>query len=199
MYPGAVIRRVCVFLGSSKGARPAYERAATTLGTQLAQRGQGLVYGGASVGLMGAVADACLDAGGEVIGVIPEALRDRELAHGGLTALHVVPSMHARKAKMAELADAFVALPGGVGTLEELTEVLTWAQLGIHAKPCAVLDVEGYYTPLLSMFDRMVAEGFLRAEHRSLLLAAAEPGALLDALTTARTPHVAKWMDDAET
>src|SRR5512142_817811 len=160
------MKRVCVFCGSSVGVNPEYARMARRLGGALARRGMGLVYGGGGIGLMGAVADAALDAGGEVVGVIPRALQLRELAHANLTALHVVGSMHERKAKMAELSHAFVALPGGMGTLEELAEILTWAQLGLHQKPCGLLDVAGYYQPLVGFFDRAVAEGFLKPEHR---------------------------------
>ena len=177
------MRRVCVFCGSATGARPSYVAAARALGVELARRGLGLVYGGAGIGLMGAVANAALAAGGEVVGVIPAALEARELAHAGLTRLEVVGSMHERKARMAELADGFVALPGGMGTLEELAEILTWAQLGIHRKPCGVLDVEGYWLPFVAFLDHAVQERFLRPEHRGLLTVAAEPSALLDALS----------------
>ncbi len=189
------MRRICVFCGSSPGARPSYGQAARSLGAQLAGRGVGLVYGGASVGLMGALADAALAAGGEVIGVIPRALEARELAPAGLTRLEVVGSMHERKARMAELADAFVALPGGMGTVEELAEMLTWAQLGIHAKPCGVLDVDGYWSPLLAFLDHAVEERFLRPQHRSILLSAEEPGRLLDALAAYVPPVREAWLD----
>lgn len=187
-------RRVCVFCGSAAGARPAYATAARALGSLIAARGLGLVYGGASVGLMGLVADAVLAAGGEVVGVIPAALEARELAHAGVSRLEVVASMHERKARMSELADAFVALPGGMGTLEELAEMLTWAQLGIHSKPCGVLDVDGYWQPLIAFFDHAVQERFLRPEHRSLLITAAEPAALLDALARYVPPARAAWL-----
>src|SRR5512140_2299313 len=166
------MKRICVFCGSSVGRNPRYVEAARRVGVALARRGIGLVYGGASVGLMGAVADAALEAGGEVVGVIPKALQLRELAHARLTTLHVVASMHERKAKMAELADGFVALPGGMGTLEEFAEILTWAQLGLHAKPSGLLDVGGYYAPLIQFFDRAVVEGFVRPEHRRMVLVA---------------------------
>ncbi len=189
------MRRICVFCGSSPGARPSYANAARSLGAQLAGRGVGLVYGGASVGLMGAVADAALAAGGEVIGVIPRALEARELAHAGLTRLEVVGSMHERKARMAELADAFVALPGGMGTVEELAEMLTWAQLGIHDKPCGVLDVDGYWSPFLAFLDHAVEERFLRRQHRSILVSADEPSRLLDALETYVSPIREAWLD----
>ncbi len=167
------------------------------MGQTLARRGLGLVYGGGSVGLMGAVADAALAAGGEVIGVIPEVLQIRELAHRSLTTLHVVGSMHERKALMAELSDGFVALPGGMGTLEELSEVLTWAQLGLHARPIGLLDVAGYYQPLADFFDRAVGAGFLRPAHRALLLVGHEPGALLDRFAAWRGPVLDHVLDRA--
>jgi uncharacterized protein (TIGR00730 family) len=189
------MERVCVFCGSSPGRSPAYLDAARATGRALARRGIGLVYGGGSVGLMGAAADAALAAGGEVIGVIPRGLQLRELAHAGLTTLHVVGSMHERKAKMAELAHGFVALPGGMGTLEELAEILTWAQLGLHARPCGLLDVAGYYDPLVAFLDRAVAEGFVRPEHRRLLVVAEDPDALLDAFEAWRPPPVERWID----
>lgn len=176
------LRRVCVYCGSRPGRRPSYADAARQLGALLADAGIGLVTGGGRVGLMGVVADAVLEAGGEAIGVIPQALLDREVGHEGLTELHVVRSMHERKAAMAELADAFVALPGGLGTLEEISEALTWAQLGIHAKPCGLLDVDGYYAPLARFLDHTVDEGFVLAERRAALVVAAEPAALLDGL-----------------
>jgi uncharacterized protein (TIGR00730 family) len=166
------------------------------MGRALARRGIGLVYGGGSVGLMGAVADATLAAGGEVVGVIPRALQLRELAHPGLTTLHVVGSMHERKARMAELAHGFVALPGGMGTLEELAEILTWAQLGLHARPVGLLDVAGYYEPLVGFFDRAVREGFIRPDHRRLLAVASEPDALLDRFDAWQAPAVERWIDD---
>lgn len=190
------VRRVCVFCGSATGARPAYRRAAARLGVELARRGLGLVYGGGSVGLMGVVADAALAAGGEVTGVIPRRLARKEIAHAGLTRLRVVPSMHARKAAMADLADAFVAMPGGLGTLEELSEMLTWAQLGLHAKPCALLDVAGYWRPLVRLLDHAVEERFVRPEHRRLLLVERSPARLLDRLLRWRPPpHRRRWID----
>ena len=191
----SALRRVCVFSGSSPGARPAYRAMARSLGTSLARAGLGLVYGGAKVGLMGALADAAIESGGEAIGVIPKALVDKELAHPGLTELRVVASMHERKQQMAELADAFVALPGGMGTLEEMAEILTWAQLGIHAKPCGLLNVEGYYDRLTHFLDHAVAERFITPEHRSMLVVAATPGELLQAFATYRAPTVKKWVD----
>jgi uncharacterized protein (TIGR00730 family) len=193
------MRRVCVFCGSSAGARPEYLAAARTLGRGLAERGVGVVYGGARVGLMGAVADAALAAGGDVTGVIPRALQEREIAHPGLTTLHVVASMHERKALMSEASDAFVTLPGGLGTLEELFEVWTWAQLGIHAKPCGVLNVAGYYTPLLDFLDRGVAEQFVRARYRSMLLVDDDVERLVDRLAAYRPEGVTRWMAPSET
>ena len=177
-----MISRVLVFCGSSPGARPEYTAAAAELGRLLAARNLGLVYGGARVGLMGAVADAALAAGGEVIGVIPRQLIEHEIAHTGLTDLREVSTMHERKALMAELSDAVIALPGGTGTLDELFELFTWSQLGLHRMPIGVLDVAGYWQPLLAMLDHMVAERLLRAEHRDTLLVQREPGPLLDAL-----------------
>jgi hypothetical protein len=190
------MRRVCVFCGSSAGRRPVHLEAARATGRALARRGIGLVFGGGSVGLMGAVADAALAAGGEVVGVIPRALQLRELAHGGLTALHVVGSMHERKARMADLADAFVALPGGIGTLEEFAEILTWAQLGHHARPCGLLDVDGYFAPLIAFFDHAVEEGFVRAEHRRLMVVAHDPDELIDRFASWKPPPIEKWIDD---
>jgi len=194
-----VIAAVTVFCGSSDLVDAKYFDAARELGEKLARRRWRLVYGGGSVGLMGAVASAVLEAGGEVDGVIPRALEARELAHGGLTRLHRVGSMHERKAKMAELADAFVALPGGMGTLEELSEILTWAQLGLHAKPSGLLDVEGYYRPLVAFFDHAVAQGFLRPEHRRLLLVGEDIDALLGAFERYEPPNVQRWIDPATT
>jgi uncharacterized protein (TIGR00730 family) len=169
------VTRVCVFCGSNPGAREIYADAARRLGVALAEAGIGLVYGGASVGLMGTIADAALAAGGEVVGVIPRALVDREIAHGGVSQLVVVGTMHERKAKMAELADAFVALPGGFGTLDELAEIVTWGLLGLHQKPIGLYDVEGYWAPLLQFFDHAVVEGFIRPAHRALIDVFDEP------------------------
>ena len=190
----AGIRRVCVFSGSRSGTNPGYERAARELGEAMAARGLGLVYGGASVGLMGAVADAVLRAKGEAIGVIPEALVSKELAHAKLTELHVVETMHERKAKMVDLSDAFVALPGGFGTFDELFEVLTWAQLGIHEKPIALLDAEGYYQPLVAMVDSAIRAGFVPEDQRALLLIEPTPARVLDALESYVYPTLGrKW------
>lgn len=193
------LRSLCVFCGSSVGARPEYAAAAAELGTLLARRGIRVVFGAGHVGLMGVVADAALAAGGQAIGVIPQLLVDRELAHRGLTELRIVGSMHERKALMAELADGFIALPGGLGTFEELCEVLTWAQLGIHNKPCGCLNTLGYYDPLLALLDHAAAEQFMRAEHRQLLCAAAEPAELLDLLELQQPLTVEKLFDRAIT
>lgn len=193
------MHRVCVFCGSSPGANPAYTEAARELGGLLAQRGLGLVYGGAHVGLMGAVADAALAAGGAVIGIIPESLVRKEVAHTGLEDLRVVRSMHERKAQMADLADGFIALPGGCGTFEEFFEIVTWAQIGIHSKPSALLNVAGYYDPLLSLFEHAVAERFVRPEHRHLILTDTDPARLLDAMERYRAPVLEKWMDRNQT
>jgi len=189
------MKRICVFCGSSPGSRPEYRAAAEELGAELARRNVGLVYGGTSVGLMGVLAEAVLKAGGEAVGVIPERLMKREVGHKGLTKLHVVRSMHERKALMADLSDAFVAMPGGYGTLEEFCEVVTWSQLGLHAKPCGVLNVLGYYTPLLAMFDHAVQERFLKVENRRLVLARESASELLQALEEWRPVRVEKWLD----
>jgi uncharacterized protein (TIGR00730 family) len=191
--------RLCVFCGSNSGHDPAYGELAAQLGRALAQRRIGLVYGGGRVGLMGVLADAALAAGGEVIGVIPKALLDREVGHRGLTQLRVVDSMHARKALMVELADGFVALPGGIGTLEELFEVWTWAQLGMHRKPCGLLDVGGFFTPLVSFLDHVVATGFLSSTSRAMLAVAASPDELLAQFSAYEAPAVAKWVTSAQT
>lgn len=179
-------RRVCVFCGSSSGNRPEHRANAEALGRELARRGHGLVFGGGHVGLMGVIADAVLAAGGEVIGVIPEALRDRELAHEGVTELVVTADMHSRKARMAALCGAFIAMPGGLGTYEELFEVVTWAQLGFHDKPIGLLDSEGYFQPLIALLDHAVKEGFVRQHDRELFHRSADPKVLLDELLPAR-------------
>ncbi len=187
---------VCVFAGSSSGARAGYREAAAALGTAIAERGMGLVYGGASVGLMGTAADAALAAGGRVVGVLPSWLDRRELAHTGLSELKVVGSMHERKALMADMADMFAVLPGGIGSLEECFEVWTWTQLGIHKKPIGLLNVEGYYDALETFLDQVVAESFLRPEHRGLLCSAPTADELLDLLAGAELPDLEKWLDD---
>jgi uncharacterized protein (TIGR00730 family) len=189
------VRSVCAFCGSSPGTEPAYEETARALGRTLAKRGLTLVYGGGRVGLMGVVADAALGAGGVVVGVIPKALLEREIAHTRLTDLRVVDSMHERKAMMSDLSEGFVALPGGTGTLEEFFEVLTWAQLGEHRKPCGLLNAEGYYDPLLSVFDHMVAKGFLSEKHRAMVLVETQPEPLLEAFARYRPPGVPKWIE----
>ena len=187
------IRTLCVYCGSHTGRGQAYAEAARRLGRLLAGEGIGLVYGGAAKGLMGVLADEALAAGGSVTGVIPRALEAREVAHRGLTELHVVNSMHERKALMEALADGFVALPGGFGTLEELVEILTWAQLRLHSKPCGILNIARYYDPLLRLLDHMEAEGFLRPQHRGMLLVADEPSELLRQFREYRAPAVEKW------
>jgi uncharacterized protein (TIGR00730 family) len=190
---------VCVFCGSNGGADPAYLAAAEAVGAGLAQRGIRTVYGGGRVGLMGALADSARAAGGEVVGVMPQALVDREIGHTGIDDLRVVDTMHERKALMVELSDAFVALPGGIGTLEELFEVYTWAQLGIHAKPLALLDVAGYYEPLAAFLDHAVAQRFLRAETRSMLAVADSIEGVLETFERWRPPAMHKWIDLDET
>ncbi len=187
------MQRICVFCGSNSGANPAYVEAARDLGRALAQRGIGLVYGGGNIGLMGALADAVMTAGGEAIGVIPEALMRKELGHRGVTELRVVGSMHERKAMMADLADGFIAMPGGYGTLEEYCEVLTWTQLGYHRKPCGLLNVAGFYDALLAFLDHAAGERFLRTEHRALVLAESDPEQLLERIAAWRPLAVEKW------
>ncbi|MFO1282506.1 MAG: TIGR00730 family Rossman fold protein [Burkholderiales bacterium] len=193
------LSRVCVYCGANPGRDPAYAEAARAMGRTLARRGIGVVTGGGRVGLMGVVADAVLDAGGTVTGVIPEALMKKELAHGGLTELVVTPSMHERKARMAELADGFVALPGGLGTYEELFEIWTWAQLGWHAKPCGLLNANGFYDRLVAFVDHATAEGFLRAEHRTMLVVDTDPERLVDRFADYVAPSVAKWIGRDQT
>jgi len=188
------LRRVCVYCGSHRGRKASYAEAARRLGELLGARGIGLVYGGGRVGLMGVVADAALTAGAEVVGVIPEALETAEVGHRGLTELRVVGTMHERKAQMVELADAFIALPGGLGTLDELFEVWTWSQLGLHRKPCGLLDTDRYFAPLLAFLDRMVEDEFVRPEHRRMLLCDTSPTSLLDRLEAYRAPAVGKFL-----
>ena len=193
------LHRVCVFCGSNNGSKPEYRVAASTLGALLGHRKIGLVYGGARVGLMGAVADAALAAGGEVIGVMPQALVDREIAHLNLTKLHIVHSMHERKQRMSDLSDAFIAMPGGFGTLEEFCEVLTWGQIGIHRKPCGILNTLGYYNGLLAMFDHGLEERFIRTSHRSAVLSSSDPLELLGILSEYHPAITSKWLDKSET
>jgi len=192
------MKRICVFCGSSAGNRAEYRACAEELGAELVRRQIGLLYGGGNVGLMGAIADSVLKAGGEAIGVIPEHLMAREIGHSHLTKLHIVRSMHERKALMADLSDAFIALPGGFGTLEEFFEVLTWSQLGLHAKPCGIVNVLDYYTPLLAMLDHAVEERFLKAQNRARVLARETPIELLQALEQWHPVHVEKWLDRDE-
>jgi uncharacterized protein (TIGR00730 family) len=189
------LKRICIYCGSNSGSRPEYTRAAQEMGAALAQRGIELVYGGGRVGLMGTLADAVLAAKGTVIGVIPEALVAKEVAHQRLTDLRVVRSMHERKALMADLADAFVALPGGFGTMEEFCEVLTWAQLGLHRKPHGLLNVAGFYDPLLAFFDHAVAENFVRPAHRAFVVSETDPHRLLHRLASTQSPNLDKWID----
>jgi uncharacterized protein (TIGR00730 family) len=194
------VKRVCVFCGSSPGARPTYGDAAEELARVLVAEGIGVVYGGGQVGLMGRLADAVLAEGGEAIGVLPEALVAKEIGHPGLSDLRVVGSMHERKALMAELSDAFVALPGGLGTVEELFEVYTWAQLGLHRKPCALLDVDGYYAGIAKFLAHAVEERFLREDHRAMLMVERDPRALVERLRRFEpTAVVPKWIDRGET
>ena len=188
------MRNVCVYCGSSTGARAAYASQARAFGRALARRGLGLVYGGASVGIMGVLADAVLAAGGRVVGVMPRPLLARELAHRGVSELRITESMHERKQVMAELADAFVALPGGAGTLEELFEAWTWSQLGLHRKPCALLDAEHYFEALVNFLDHATVEGFVQRRDRALLLIAHEPEELLDRLESYSPPQIEPWL-----
>ena len=195
----STLRRVCVFCGSNPGNRRDYEDAAVALGRALVDRDLELVYGGASVGLMGVLADAVLAAGGRAVGVMPEAFVAKEIVHDGLSELLVVSSMHERKAAMAERADAFVALPGGFGTFEETLEVITWTQLGLHAKPVGLLDVAGFFDHLVRFIDHAVDEGFVRTAHRELVIVDPEPIGMLDRLQRFEPPTVAKWIDRSST
>jgi len=193
------LANVCVYCGAHPGRDPAYTAAAALLGRTLAERGIGIVYGGGRVGLMGVVADAALAAGGRVIGIIPQALMKKELAHAGLTEMIVTTSMHERKAQMAERADAFVALPGGLGTFEELFEIWTWGQLGWHRKPCGVINVAGFYDGLIAFLDHAAGAGFVRPVHRGMLLVDDDPSRLLDRFAQYEAPAVPKWVERAET
>lgn len=192
------VSAIAVFCGSSTGIAPAYAAAARVLGTAIAGRGLELVYGGGNVGLMGAIADAALAADGRVTGVIPEALMAREIGHTGLTDLRVVSSMHERKAMMAALADRFIAMPGGFGTFEEFFEVVTWTQLGLHAKPAGLLNVAGFYDPLIAFLDRATEAGFIKPPHRAMVLDDADPERLLERLLVAEPPTVVKWITPRE-
>ncbi len=193
------LTNLCVYCGSSSGRIDAYARAAREFAHAMVERNIGLVYGGASVGIMGTLADEMLRLGGQAVGVIPESLLRRELAHPGLSELHVTPSMHARKTLMAELADGFVALPGGIGTFEEIFEVWTWAQLGFHNKPCGLLNVAGYYDALTAFLDHAAAEQFVGVETRSMLFVESEPTALLDRIVTCKPAVLSKWVGHGET
>ncbi|MFL5554213.1 MAG: TIGR00730 family Rossman fold protein [Gemmatimonadaceae bacterium] len=189
------MRRLAIFCGSNPGSRPDYVEGAKSLARLLSARGIGIVYGGSSVGLMAALADAMLDEMGDVIGVIPRMLVEREVANKTLTDLRIVDSMHARKAMMAELADGFVALPGGIGTLEEFFEIWTWGQLGMHEKPCGLLNIAGYFDPLLAFLDRAVEEKFVRDTHRAMVVVESDPLALLARFETYEPPRVVKWIN----
>jgi uncharacterized protein (TIGR00730 family) len=193
------MKRICVYCGSSPGLLPDYRAAAQVLGHELAARGLGLVYGGASVGVMGAVADAVLEKGGQAIGVIPFALATREVAHDGLDELFVVESMHERKAKMAELSDGFIALPGGWGTIEEIFEMLTWAQLGFHQKPCGLLNISGYYDHLYTFLEHAIDQRFVREEYRPMIMMEQTADGLLDRYQHYQAPSVKKWIGPEET
>lgn len=193
------MRSVCVFCGSSVGDDTAFADGARRLAGDLVERGYSLVYGGGSVGLMGVLADAMLAAGGRVVGVIPRMLWEREVGHKGLTDLRIVETMHERKAMMAELSDGFIAMPGGIGTFEEFFEVWTWGQLGVHRKPCALLNVDGYFDPMLAMIDTMIRRRFLKSEYREMVLVDTTPGALLARMEVYEPPSVGKWIDRAET
>lgn len=192
------IKSICVYCASSPGVDPAFVIAARSMGQLIAREGIRLVYGGGHVGLMGAVADAALAEGGEVHGVITRALEDKEIAHGGLTRLDVVETMHQRKAAMADMSDAFVMLPGGLGTLEEFFEVLTWTQLGVHAKPCGILDVEGYFDPLQDLLDAATRQRFVREEHRQIVMTESDPASLLSRLRSWTPVTVDKWLDRSQ-
>jgi len=194
-----LIKKICVYCGSSPGNNPAYAQAARDLANELVQREIGLVYGGASIGIMGEIADTVLSSGGEVIGVMPQSLVDYEVSHGGLTELKVVASMHERKALMADLSDGFIALPGGLGTLEELFEVLTWAQLGFHNKPIALLNTAYYYDSLLRFLDQSVESGFVKSGHREMLLVDETPDSLMDQVTNYEPVQLDKLIGKGET
>jgi uncharacterized protein (TIGR00730 family) len=190
------MKSICVYCGSNAGNKPAYAERAIALGTRIAKEGLALVYGGGNVGLMGIVANSVLEAGGDVIGVIPQQLVDWEVAHRGVTRLEVVGSMHERKARMFDLADGFVALPGGFGTLDEMFEMLTWRQLGLGEKPCAFLDVDGFYAPLIAMIDRMVDERFLHADQRRDLWHGDDLDTLFAWMRAYEPAHASKWLDE---
>jgi len=192
------LKNICVYLGSNAGRTPVYVEQARGLGRELARRGIGLVYGGSNVGLMGALADAALEAGGRVVGILPERLQAKEVAHLGLTELHIVATMHERKRMMSEMSDGFIALPGGAGTLEEIFETWTWAQLGFHAKPCGLLNIAGYYDKLAAFLDHAAQERFMREEHRAMLMVESSPAALLDRYAAYQPPTVSKWITEGK-
>lgn len=194
-----MLHTICVFCASHSGADPRYAESARAFGDLLARSGRRIVYGGGNTGLMGALAESALAAGGEIVGVMPKHLVDREVAHRGLTRLDVVDSMHQRKARLADMADAFVALPGGLGTLEEFVEIWTWGQLGLHRKPYGLLNVAGYYTPLLGFLDHAVVHGFVRPEHRAMVQVAADPAELIAAMEAAPPPAQPKWLHRSTT
>lgn len=187
------MRRICVYCGSNTGKRPVYANAAKDLADVLVRHELELVYGGADKGIMGIIADAVLEQGGKVHGVIPQMLMEKEIAHQGLTELHVVASMHARKTMMAALSDGFIAMPGGYGTLEEIIEIITWGQLRFHDKPCGLLNIDGYFGQLIAYLDHANAEGFLRTENRNMLLVDADPAGLIQQFERYAAPHVEKW------
>jgi uncharacterized protein (TIGR00730 family) len=191
------MKSICVFCGASPGTDPLYRQAAAAMGTEIARRGIQLVYGGGVIGLMGTIADAALAAGGQVIGVIPHQLKKKEVGHAGITRLEIVDSMHQRKARLEQLSDAFVAMPGGYGTFEEFCEIVTWAQLGIHSKPCCLLNTAGYFDPLLAQFDSAVKAGFLKAENRGLVLSANTPADVMAVLADFKPIKVDKWITPA--
>ena len=193
------MKNICVYCGSNPGRLPEYRDAARLLGYEMASRGLGLVYGGASIGVMGAVADAVLERGGQAVGVIPYSLATKEVSHDGLDELIVVDSMHERKAKMAELSDGFIALPGGWGTIEEIFEMLTWAQLGFHEKPCGLLNVAAYYDPLFAFLENAIEQQFVKEEYRPMIIMDEAPAVLLDRFDHYRAPKVRKWIGPEET
>ncbi|HCY88455.1 MAG TPA: TIGR00730 family Rossman fold protein [Desulfobacteraceae bacterium] len=193
------MKRVCVYCGSSDGKKDAYKAAARELGRAMLEKGLGLVYGGAQIGIMGEIANTVMDGGGEVIGIMPKPLADREIYHTGLTRLEIVDSMHERKAMMAELSDGFIALPGGLGTIEEIFEVLTWAQLGFHRKPCALLNAIGYYDNLCAFLNHTVIEGFVNTASRAMLMTESDPRVLLERFENYQAPVVNKWIDKENT
>ncbi|WP_027723326.1 TIGR00730 family Rossman fold protein [Maridesulfovibrio zosterae] len=189
------MKSICVFLGANPGNDPKYAQTARNMGRELAKRNIRIIYGGSNMGLMGILAESALEAGGEVVGVIPESLVKKEVAHYGLTKLHIAESMHERKALMAELSDGFVALPGGIGTMDEIFEIFTWAQLGFHNKPCGLLNIDGYYDKLIEFLGGVVQEGFLGEIHKEMLITASSPSELIEAYSNYEAPTVSKWVE----